>query len=256
MTAVTASSQTYVLTDQDNRWVTWIAVSLLLHAAVFGFFWWLSQRPVKPPVRDHAIMVQPVAWAPQKRPEHWLPRMQATPEPEAVKPEVVKVTQNANAAIESEAEKKKREEEEKKRAEKERKDREQRMNAALRKIKNNYKDWDGDPNGVKGGLSTQALAVLGNAYAIKLSQAFRTNFAVPETIPNEDVEKLKAKILVKIDSRGTIIDHKLMEGSGNAIFDSAALRAVKRTRTVPLPDDELKRIIFKDGILINFSWKL
>lgn len=257
MSSQLAQSHAYVLTAQDTRWVRWVAFSLLAHMGVFLFAWWLSNRePSAPRPREHAILVQPIAWAPEERPKHWLPRMEATPPPPKVEPEQVKIAANPVDKPETEDEKKKREKEEKDREQKERQQREARMQEALRRIKNDYKSWDGSPDGVQGGLSNQALAILGNAYAAKLREAFRANFAVPETIPNEEVDKLRAKILVKIDQSGRIREHKLTEGSGNAIFDSAALRAVQRTPTVPLPDDELKGIVFRDGILINFSWKL
>ena len=156
--------------------------------------------------------------------------------------------------LEKEDEKKK-EEEEKRKAVKDRKARKDRMKNALRKIKNDYKSWDGSPDGVKGSLSAEAVQVLGSQYAAELREAFRDNFSVPEVIPDKDYENLKTKILIKIDRSGRIIDNNVTRGSGNSIFDSAALKAVKLTKQVPLPDELLQNLVFKEGIIINFYWK-
>jgi|GEM_PF-2153370 len=256
MTALDASNNTYFLSGGSNRWMMWIAVSMIIHFAVFVLAYYQSRRVSSPDtLYQKAIMVQPVKWAPEERPKHWMPRMEPTPVPQAVKPEAIKVAPNKVVKPEVKEKTPVKKQPKEKSAEQRRKERQNRMNKALRNIKNNYKSWDGSTKGVKGAHSSEAIKILGSAYAGQLISIFNANFSVPEVIPEEEYSKLKCKILIKIDHSGRIVKHKLQQGSGNSQFDSSALKAVKLTKQVPLPDEILQDMVYKDGILINFRWK-
>ncbi len=253
MTAAQVSDgrMTYFLADTQNRVVPFLVVSILAHIAFFGFAWWESRRiDDEGLLYKKAIMVQPVRWAPEVRPEHWMPRLEPTaPEAEA-KAEPLKLKPNPNTPVETKAPEKP----EKSSAQKT-KERERRMAKALDRVRNKFNSWDGSPDGVKGAPSSRAVQILGSVYAGQLAELFRANFNVPRVIPEDELKRLTCKILIKIDRSGALVKHQLMEGSGNALFDSSAMRAVKITPRVPLPDDMLKKLVFSQGILINFSWK-
>ncbi len=254
MSAATISQgeHSYFLSAQRNRYVPWLLISFLLHVLLFGLAWMETRRMQAPNlVHQTAIMVQPVRWAPEERPEHWLPRVEATPEP--AKPEAVKVSPNPETPKKKPDPPKK--EPKKEPPKKDPKQRKTAMNKALEKIRNNYNSWDGSPNGVKGAPSARALQILGSVYAGQLREVFSSHWTVPKVISERDLEHLTCKILVKIDRTGTISGHKLVTSSGNAQFDSSAMRAVKLTPKVPLPDEMLRDVVFNDGILINFSKK-
>jgi len=240
----------YLLAGHDSRFMRWFMLSLALHAAVAGALW-LESRLIDAPQlrREKAMMVQPARWGELERPKQWLPRK--TPTPELPKPEAVKVTPTPNTPA-PKVEKKQTDPKSQANSEQARRDR---MAKALEKVKASADDAKyGDPRGLKGAALDNAIAVLGSAYAAQLRDVFRDNWNVPSVIPEAELKQLSCKILLKIDRSGKIVQQKLESGSGNQHFDSSALKAVKTTVQVPLPDDVLRDIVFREGILINFSW--
>lgn len=237
-----AKYHSYFLAEGDRRVVTWLAFSLAAHFAFFAFAWWETQRPREPlQLCREAIMVQPVAWAPEERPKHLLPRKDAPLENMAANADSIKVEPNPAKPEKSDAMK--------------RAERRDRMQAALERMRTKNPAIHGGPNGIRGGISSRALQVLGSVYAARLRDVFKARWAVPSVISENELKSLRCKILVKIDLTGKIIKHKLIEESGNQQFDSSALAAVKLTPEVPLPDEVLQDLVFQEGILINFLWK-
>lgn len=256
MTAIQMGNpNTYFLGSSNNRWMAWIAVSLFLHLLIFALAYFESRRVDHPDqLYQKAIMVKPVRWAPKERPKNFLPVKDVEPVVEAPKPEAIKVAPN-DAIKENKKIEKVKEKKPEKTAEQKRKERQLRMQRALKSIKKENQRLDGSPDGVRGAHSAEAIRILGSAYAGQLIGLFNSNFTVPEVIPEEEYSKLQCKILVKIDRTGRIIHHHLQQGSGNSQFDSSALKAVKLTEKVPLPDELLQNMVFNEGILINFRWK-
>ncbi len=249
MSTALMEPKNYYLQDTDRRWTVFVAVSLVFHILLFSFGYWL-QRRVEPHRMLHrnAIMVQTVRWAPDVREKHWLPRLEPTTT-DPPKPEALKVTPNPNNPTPTEKAEKP---EDKAQSAKERR---AAMRQALEKIRNRYDSWDGSPTGSKEALSPRAMQVLGSVYAAQLRDVFSSRWVLPSVIPKDELRRLNCKILVKIDRTGKIVHHKLEQGSGNTQFDASAMTAVKRTPVVPLPDEMLRSLVFREGILIHFKWK-
>lgn len=253
--AISKEQQSYFLSGGSSGFTPWIVVSLIFHLAVFALAWYLvNQTTESRLLYQKATKLQAVAWSPEKRPKHWMPRLAPTPPPPKPVENAIAAKPVEKKPEEKVKEAKKPEKKPEKTAKQLREERKRRMAKALRKVKNKYKSWDGSPDGVKGILTENQKAVLGNEYAAKLRDTFRRNFSVPEVIPVKDYEKLKCKILVKIDRSGKIIHYKLVADSRNTHFDSAALKAVKLTRKVPLPDELLLDLVVNEGVVINFSY--
>lgn len=252
----TNRNRTYFLAEQDHRWIGFLGISFILHLMIFSAVWWRAENvEANDSVYKEAIIVEPVRWAPEKRKKEWLPRKAPTTD-KAPAPEAVKVRQNPMKK--ARADKKKAEEEEKKAREteeREKKKRKRQMAQALERIRNKANSWDGSPDGVKGAHSARAIQLLGSVYAGKLRAIFNKNWTLPSVIPKEELKTLSCKILVKIDRAGKIVHYGLEQRSGNSLFDSSAMKAVKTTSKVPLPDEMLQELVFNEGILINFKWK-
>ncbi len=251
MVAATENHQTsYYLAEDRYDWVPWLVVSLFFHFAIFGAAWsYTRYQHSNTPVIRHAIMVEPVRWAPEKRKKYWLP-VKNTVKAQAVEEEKIKVSKTAEKSQELSPE------EEKKKKKAEAKKRRQRMARALAKLQQGKTTRiDGSPDGVVGGTSSRTMEILGSAYASQLRDIFRNRWEVPGIIPKAELKRLSCKILVEIDLAGNIVSHSLKSGSGNRMFDSSAMRAVKMTRSVPLPDELIRDVVMKQGILVNFSRK-
>ncbi len=242
----------YFLSRQKNDWYIWIVASLILHMGVFSLTWIYTRLQLwDTPVIRHAIMVEPVAWAPEERPKHWLP-VKNTVKRGKLEEEKIKVTRETEKAATPDPKK----EEEKLREDDAAKKRREAMEKALAKIaKGQATRLDGRPDGVVGAPSSRSMGILSNAYAMLLRELFRKQWEVPGIIPAEELKRLSCRILIRIDMAGNVISQNVEESSGNRMFDSSAMRAVKMTRTVPLPDDMIKDVVMKQGILVNFTRK-
>jgi len=107
-----------------------------------------------------------------------------------------------------------------------------------------------NPDGVEGGggSSTGAFDPELSAYAAALKRALLANFN-----PIQSDAALRTVFIIRIDSAGTITDYEMTGKSGNPSFDAAALRAIVKTRKVPVPPDSHKDAILKSGMELEFT---
>lgn len=241
----------YFAAERPSRFGPFLLLSLVLHAAAMGGVIWQQRHASEPPsLRQQAILVQQIAWAPKERPKNWLPRLPAQPD-DRVKPESVKVSTNDKAV----APPKEKLHEDPQADDKADRDRKKRMARALDRIEKRLEDIDGSPKGTPGVLTQRGMEVLGSVYAGQLRELFQENWSVPGIISKDELKRLSCAILLKIDARGTITGFSLKQTSGNRLYDSSVLKAVKLTTHVPLPDPMLRDLVMTQGILINFFWK-
>jgi TonB family protein len=105
---------------------------------------------------------------------------------------------------------------------------------------------DGDPNG------DSAIAE-GERYFGMLSSQVRRHYNVADTIPENERLYLKAQVAMRLNRTGEIIDARLAKASGNTLFDSAVLAAVKKASPFSPPPDHLRDTLQKSGIVLEFS---
>ena len=235
------------LATRQSGFGRFIAYSLLLHLVLFGAAYYKSRHVAEgQTLYQQAIMVQQVAWAPKERPKNYLPRINGAPD--LPKPEAIKISKNPQALANPAKDDKLSDP-------KASKDRLKQMARALERMERKANDLDGSPNGTPGVLSSQGVAALGSVYAGQLRLVFQENWQVPGVIPKEELKRLACKVQLRIDPSGRILSFEIKERSGNGLFDSSVQRAVKLTPRVPLPDELLRELVFKQGILINFFWK-
>jgi TonB family protein len=105
---------------------------------------------------------------------------------------------------------------------------------------------DGDPNG------DSAIAE-GERYFGLLSSQVRRHYNVADTIPDNERISLRAQVAMRLNRTGEVIDAKLAKASGNGLFDSAVLAAVKKASPFSPPPDHLRDALQKNGIVLEFS---
>ncbi|WNG45003.1 TonB C-terminal domain-containing protein [Archangium minus] len=105
---------------------------------------------------------------------------------------------------------------------------------------------DGDPNG-------DSATAEGERYFGLLSSQVRRHYDVADTIPDDERLYLKAQVAMRLNRTGEIIDARLAKASGNTLFDSAVLAAVKKASPFSPPPDHLRDTLQKSGIVLEFS---
>ena len=114
---------------------------------------------------------------------------------------------------------------------------------------------EGAKDGVEDGdVTDPALALKANMYARQISRKIRENWNIPSIISAEERKKLMTGIYFKITFSGEVYDIKIKSSSGNSVYDSSVIEAVKKTARLPLPDDKnLKKLVLKEGFECPFT---
>lgn len=114
---------------------------------------------------------------------------------------------------------------------------------------------EGAKDGVDDGdVTDPALALKANMYARLISKRIKENWNIPSIISADERKKLMTKIYFKITFSGEVYDIKIQSSSGNSVYDSSVIEAVKKTGRLPLPDDKnLKKLVLKEGFECPFT---
>ena len=105
---------------------------------------------------------------------------------------------------------------------------------------------DGDPNG-------DSATAEGERYFGLLSSQVTRNYNVADTIPEDERMRLRALVFMRLSRTGEVIEARLTKTSGNTLFDSAVLAAVKKASPFSPPPDHLRDSLQKNGINLEFS---
>lgn len=238
MSARTAS----LLDDRPSPLPLFVGVSVVGHVVVvllliiFNWLWGapkidLEQKPIK------ASLVR----LGKKREETLLPRKEEVPPPApktaevAPKPTADKAVKipDKNAKPEKEAPKKSLAD---------------MMAAASKNAKPEELEGeaDGDPNG-------DSAVQEGERYYGLITSVIRRNYDVSNTIDENERRRLKAAVAMRIDDSGKLLDVEITQSSGNELFDSAVIGAVKKAAPFTAPPEHLRKSLKKDGVALVFT---
>ena len=117
---------------------------------------------------------------------------------------------------------------------------------------------EGHPDGVpEGEVTDPALASIGATYGHRIKRIFLERWVVPTLLPQNVLEKLGAKVNIRVDVNMVIIQARFLKKSGNAMFDDSVQNAIDRVRTevrtLPEPPEAIASNIFGGGINIKFN---
>lgn len=111
-------------------------------------------------------------------------------------------------------------------------------------------ELEGDPDGDKDGDSAVQE---GERYFGLLKAVVRRNYDVSNTIDETERIRLRANAVLRIGEGGELIDVSLSKPSGNELFDSAVLGAVKKAAPFTAPPENLRAALKKDGVELVFT---
>jgi TonB family protein len=104
---------------------------------------------------------------------------------------------------------------------------------------------DGDPSG-------DSATAEGERYYGMLSSQVRRHYNVADTIPETERLHLRAQVAMRLNRTGEVLEARLSKQSGNALFDSAVLAAVKKASPFSPPPDHLRNALQKSGVVLEF----
>jgi TonB family protein len=110
-------------------------------------------------------------------------------------------------------------------------------------------ELEGQPDGDPGGDSATAE---GERYFGLLRAQIQRNYDVSQTIPEQERMHLKAQVAVLIGRSGEVLRVQLSRSSGNQLFDSSVLAAVKKASPFSPPPDHLRDPLQRRGIALEF----
>lgn len=105
---------------------------------------------------------------------------------------------------------------------------------------------DGDPNG-------DSAVQEGERYYGLISSVIRRNYDVSNTIDEAERRRLKAAVAMRIDDSGKLLEVEITQSSGNELFDSAVIGAVKKAAPFTAPPEHLRKSLKKDGVALVFT---
>ncbi len=117
--------------------------------------------------------------------------------------------------------------------------------STVRNIEEIEGQLDGDPNG-------NSAIQEGERYFGLLKAQVQRNYDVSQTIPEQERLHLKAQVIVLIGRTGDVLKVQLARSSGNELFDSSVLAAVKKASPFAPPPDHLRDPLQKKGIALEF----
>jgi hypothetical protein len=160
---------------------------------------------------------------------------------------------------------KKRLEDEKKLRDDERKKRAEAMARAMNNLDDPRADEDspdGNPDGSAFGTSTGAATMTAqNLWMAEVTHALKQRFEAPAALSPGERRKLQASIHFVLDTNGRVKGKaRLVESSGNAFYDDAAVRALAffgedGNETLPMPNSPLlstvKKTVMQQGMTMK-----
>ncbi len=129
------------------------------------------------------------------------------------------------------------------------------INQKLKKDARAEKSNEGMANGSKDGdVTDPTLAIKGNIYIRRLSAIIKSNWKIPSILNKNEIKSLVSEVFFRITFSGEVYNISIITTSGNKIFDSSVLEAIKRTGKLPLPKDRgLRKMVLREGLQWKFS---
>ncbi len=119
---------------------------------------------------------------------------------------------------------------------------------------------EGHPDGVPDGdVTDPALASVGATYGHRIKSLFVERWIVPTLLSQKALEKLSARVNIKVNLDMMIVSVSFLKKSGNPMFDDSVQIAIDRVRqevkNLPPPPEAIASNIFGGGINLRFNGK-
>lgn len=104
-----------------------------------------------------------------------------------------------------------------------------------------------------GDLDGDAAKQEGERYFGLLNSVVKRNYDVSNTIDEAERRRLRAEVALRIGPAGELMEVNLTKASGNELFDSAVLGAVKKAAPFSAPPEHLRDSLKKSGVAFVFT---
>ena len=92
----------------------------------------------------------------------------------------------------------------------------------------------------------------GERYYGMLTSLVKRNYDVSQTLSDQERLHLRAQVGLRVGRRGEVVKVVLAKSSGNDLFDSAVIAAVKRAAPFSPPPDHLREKLQSQGVVLEF----
>ena len=92
----------------------------------------------------------------------------------------------------------------------------------------------------------------GERYFGLLQSQVRRHYNVADSIPESERLHLNTVVAVRLGRKGEVLDVSLTKPSGNDLFDSAVVTAVRKAAPFSPPPDHLRDTLQKSGVNLSF----
>jgi colicin import membrane protein len=112
-----------------------------------------------------------------------------------------------------------------------------------------------EPSKIKGNMVSPGTSLTGlnklqhDNYGAELNRHIKQHWTLPEWLSKRE---LKAQVVVYIDTRGNVLERKIVKSSGNPSYDEEVLAAVDKSAPFPPPPEKFQAYVSVNGILIGF----
>ncbi len=232
-----------LLDERPSALPMWVGVSLVGHVVAVAAWLVLSWVLAGPKVDLEAKPIKAsLVRLGKKRPDDVLPRKEEPPPPAKEKPAEVPVQKPvADNAVKIPDKNAKPEKEQPK------KSLADALAGAARAAK--PEEVEGEEDGDVNGDSARQE---GERYFGLLTSVVRRNYDVSNTIDEGERIRLKASVALRIGPAGELVNVELTKPSGNELFDSAVIGAVKKAAPFTAPPEHLRASLNKDGVELVF----
>lgn len=127
--------------------------------------------------------------------------------------------------------------------------------SALENLEKEMKQAKAQPQTFKGnqlsaGSSPRGLErIQHDSYVADITNRIRAHWAIPQWLANR---KLRARIRVRVDDKGNIVGKEVVQSSGDASFDEAALSTLEKASPMPKPPEKIQRFLAFQGFVVGF----
>ncbi|MBI5494994.1 MAG: TonB family protein [Deltaproteobacteria bacterium] len=228
----------------------WLSASVGLHVAVLvGYTLWDAAQVHVIDFPDEPIKAQLVKLGKPRDPK-LLPRLQTAPKPAPAKDTAVPVP-NLNSKEDKKLDDRMKDALQRIQEESERdKQREDALARIADRVgKAQPEEDEGQEDGHVEGTAPTATQV--NAYLGLLASRVKARYQVPSVITPPECARLVAQVMVRMGPDGALLDTRIHKTSGNDLFDSAVISAVKQAAPLPRPPDNMMQMV-KTGFGFNF----
>ncbi len=101
----------------------------------------------------------------------------------------------------------------------------------------------------EGGASGSLDALQRESYESAVEEHSKKHWELPKWLSSQS---LSATVLVKLDPNGNVIDRKVMQPSGNALYDNWVLETVDKASPFPAPPSKFIARVGTEGLVLAF----